>query len=225
MHDVCVTTPAPQNLTPATARPQVHVVAVVGGRKRKKATASFWASELNEFNTGWQVVNGTCGKTKQTAFSLGMGDSRNCEELSIKLAYSGATFSIRNWVITVRGNYVYGHVTGPHHRIDLTLGARGDAPALSLPHGMLGQSFATTIRREGKVDLYPSSGHFVTSAMAEGAVEGTPAMYEVQSPFETTFAFSRFGSDLAKIVDGEAGLVADEESEANAAGIDIFGEA
>jgi len=81
---------------------EVHIVALVGGKKRKAAnsqvstagralpltlrhlppplqvaTASFWASELSEFNTGWRVVNGSCGGG---GFSLGMGEKRRCEE-------------------------------------------------------------------------------------------------------------------------------------------------
>ena len=44
----------------------------------------------------------------------------------------------------------------------------------------------------GQVDVYPWSGSFQTSAMAEGALDGDAAMYEVGSRFETRFPFSRF---------------------------------
>jgi len=43
-----------------------------------------------------------------------------------------------------------------------------------------------------QVDVYPEEGRFTTSAMAEGSIEGDAAMYEVASPYETRFAFSRF---------------------------------
>jgi len=43
---------------------EAHVVArvgAVGGHAGHKATASFWSTELNEHNWGFQVVNGSCG--------------------------------------------------------------------------------------------------------------------------------------------------------------------
>ena len=85
----------------------------------------------------------------------------------------------------------------------------------------MGQSFSATTPREGKRDAYPGSnaGRFKTSAMAEGAIEGakrttrhggsltaaerhppvtgSAAMYEVASPYETRFAFSRFDEEEA----------------------------
>jgi len=170
---------------------EAHVVARVGGAKRKWANASFWASELNAFNTGWQFVNGSCGGR---LFWMGLGLQRRCEELSIGIKYSSATFSVRGWSITVRGNSVHSSTAGARHRLDLSLSAdsRGVA-ARSLPHGILGQSFSSPVRREGKVDIYPTApGRFTTSAQAEGAIEGSAAMYEVRSPYATDFAFSRF---------------------------------
>ena len=47
------------------------------------------------------------------------------------------------------------------------------------------------------MDTYPRYGEFVTDAQAEGAIEGTFEMYEMNSPFETDFAFSRFRSTRA----------------------------
>ena len=46
-----------------------------------------------------------------------------------------------------------------------------------------------------QVDWYPEEGSFTTSAMAEGAIEGDAAMYEVPSPFSTAFTFSRFHTE------------------------------
>ena len=61
-----------------------------------------------------------------------------------------------------------------------------------MPHGIIGQSFASASPRHGRVDLYPPSGRFKTQAMAEGAIEGQAANYEVATPFATHFAFSCF---------------------------------
>ena len=50
-------------------------------------------------------------------------------------------------------------------------------------------------------------GHFKTTAQAQGAIEGSAAMYEVASPYETRFIFSRFDAaeQLAPAVE-EGGL-------------------
>ena len=64
---------------------------------------------------------------------------------------------------------------------------------LCLPHrspssvGLAGS--ATT---PGLLDKYPAAGNFTTVAMAEGAIEGEAALYEMRSPYSTHFAFSRF---------------------------------
>ena len=62
----------------------------MGGAKRKWANASFLASRLTEFNTGFDFITGSCGGH---AFSFGLGTTlRRCEELSIKPHYSSAKF-------------------------------------------------------------------------------------------------------------------------------------
>ena len=125
-------------------------------------------------------------------FKLGTGGSKSCEELSIRVDFRSARFIARNWTIAVRGNHVWDRLSGPAHRLDLSFSARGDAPARSLPHGIIGQSFASDRSRHGKVDLYPAEGTFETKAMAEGAIEGSAAQYEVASRYQTSFEFSRF---------------------------------
>ena len=92
----------------------------------------------------------------------------------------------------VAGNHVYDWISGPKHRIDISFSAGGDAATRALPHGIIGQSFRDVSARHGRVDSYPSSGSFTTSAMAEGAIEGEAAQYEVSTPHATTFVFSRF---------------------------------
>ena len=64
-------------------------------------------------------------------------------------------------------------------------------------HGLIGQSFADPPgqSRVGMLDTYPDAGNFTTSAQAEGSIEGTADMYEVFSPFDTDFAFSRFAGE------------------------------
>ena len=169
---------------------EAHMVAVVGGAKGKLATVSFWAEALNDFNTGYGFVNGTCGYFG--SFNVQVAHTRRCEEMSIKVRYSSAVFQVRAWAATVRGGYVYDRISGPRHRLDVSISAPGNAPERTFPHGLLGQSFASSVPRNGKQDSYPAAGRFATSAQAEGAIEGTAAMYEVESRYATRFAFSRF---------------------------------
>ena len=67
-----------------------------------------------------------------------------------------------------------------------------------MPHGLVGQSFAWDGAKNGKTDEYPESGYYKTSAMAEGAIEGEAAMYQVASAYETHFAFSRFDAPITQ---------------------------
>ena len=78
-------------------------------------------------------------------------------------------------------------------------------PASSFPLGIVGQSFSSDSPRHGATDIYPEEGLFETSANAEGAIEGSAAMYEVPSPYETRFAFSRFDADERLETGGLAG--------------------
>ena len=107
--------------------------------------------------------------------------------------FSSAIFKFREeWAVTVRGNTVYGHISGPAHRLDVSFSSIGDAAQRSLPHGIVGQSFSNNAPRVGKLDSYPKAGRFATSAMAEGAIDGEAAMYQVTQPFDIDFVFSRF---------------------------------
>mmetsp|Transcript_35125 Transcript_35125/g.113276 ORF Transcript_35125/g.113276 Transcript_35125/m.113276 type:complete len:549 (-) Transcript_35125:155-1801(-) len=129
---------------------------------------------------------------------------------------------VRNWTFTVGAKSVEGWVSGPKHQLDINIHAAGDAAARTLPHGIVGQSFSATTPREGKRDAYPGSnaGRFKTSAMAEGAIEGNAAMYEVTTPYETRFAFSRFdeeevhpNQELLGVGDGDASATEAAEEE------------
>lgn len=183
----------------------MHVVARVGGAKSKRATASFWAAELSDFNYGWKMVNGTCGGT---GFTLGPTASKRCEEFTARLGHSSASFEDRGWTIRVTGRPVYDRLSGPHHRLDVGFSATAGAASRSLPHGIIGQSFSTPPEhpRAGKLDMYPREGAFTTSAMAEGAIDGEAEAYEVGGPHETRFIFSRFDSAEQLTEAAETGL-------------------
>ena len=173
---------------------EVHLVARVGERQNKLCFVSFWAAELNDDNWGWKVVNGSCDGRH---FKLGKGGSKRCEDLSMAVQMSSATFSGRNWSVAVRALPTKA-IEGPSHRLDFSFNLKGDYAARNLPHGIFGQSFSSAKPLNGKRDWYPRSGRFTTSAMAEGAIEGNAAMYEVSSIYATDFSFSRFNAHPEK---------------------------
>ena len=75
---------------------EAHVTAQLSPQKR--ATASFWAAELDPNNFGWQTVNGTCvGRP----FRFGNRGHKNCFDLEIAMQYS--KFHMGDWTVTVRG--------------------------------------------------------------------------------------------------------------------------
>ena len=111
---------------------------------------------------------------------------------------ASATFALGNVTVEARGGRTYA-TSGPEYRIDVGFTLRGDYAARNLPHGIFGQSFSSPMPRYGRKDVYPWEGHFTTSAMAEGAIEGEAAMYEVRSPFDTRFKFSRFDAMALKV--------------------------
>ena len=170
-----------------------------------------WASELNEFNTGPNFVNGTCGGGP---FFLGMGEGRSCEEFSMKVGFSSVVFRVDGWTFTVLGNWVYGSISGPTHRLDVTFKGKGDAASRYLPHGIVGQSFTSDMARHGLRDFYPLSGRVRTRAQAEGAIEGDASMYEVAGPFATEFRFSRFTAALVAVSSGDASAINDGDASA-----------
>ena len=95
------------------------------------------------------------------------------------------------------GNSVYGRVSGLKHRIDVSVSARGDAAACSLPHGLVGQSFSSTAPRHGKKDLYPIAGSFISRPRRRRKGPSRTAFqllqYELAGPYDGTAA----GADRA----------------------------
>ncbi|EOD25868.1 hypothetical protein EMIHUDRAFT_206069 [Emiliania huxleyi CCMP1516] len=195
---------------------EVHLVALVGhsgtgdaaagmgagssSPRRKWLNVSYWAAELNENNWGWTIVTGYCGGR---LFKIGKGGQKVCEDVTVSVRMTTGIISSVDWTVTVQGSPT--HATrGPTHRADVGLSANGEYTSRSLPHGIFGQSFSALGPLNGKRDGYPRdgplynerNGPFMTSAMAEGAIEGKAADYELPSAFATRFAFSRFDESL-----------------------------
>lgn len=67
------------------------------------------------------------------------------------------------------------------------------------PHGIIGQSFdGDEIGVSGKNDDYSKEGEIVTTAQAEGSIEGTWTDYVMSAPFATDFKYSRYDVKAAK---------------------------
>jgi len=99
------------------------------------------------------------------------------------------------WAVEVFARPVYDRIGGPLHRLDLSLWPlRAEADLSAWPHGLDGQSFdGDGQARHGRLDNY-SASEVVTTAMAEGAIEGTAADYRVHGLYATQFRFSRFNA-------------------------------
>ena len=145
---------------------EAHLVARMSPQKH--ATASFWASELDPNNFGWQTVNGTCvGRP----FRFGNRGHKNCFGLEIAMQYSSAKFHMGDWTVTVRclclattprypspnarvpAFTTQAHlrhmrscegclVKGPAHRLDVSFSTRGGTAFRGRPHGVIGPRLA-----------------------------------------------------------------------------------
>lgn len=117
---------------------EAHVVAEMPHQRR--AVASFWASELDSQQQGWQVVNGSCTGRR---FKFGRKGHKTCFELEMAMTYSSATFELGGWTMTVHGMPSCRGclVAGPGHRLDIGFTARGDA-LRDKCHGIIGPRLA-----------------------------------------------------------------------------------
>ena len=123
-------------------------------------------------------------------FTLGYHRSRECDELGVTVDYSTAKIVLPEWTVTITGRPVYGRLSGPSHRLGVSYSPRDGV--VGIHHGIVGQSFDGVGPRYGAVDHYPLSGVFRTTAMAEGAIDGVAADYEVAAPHGTPFAYAMF---------------------------------
>ncbi len=178
---------------------EVHLVLLT--HKGRVFNVSLRGSELNANNWGWRFVNGSCAfpttPKKGTTFTLGPHTEKVCDNLKVAVELSSVKVDAPEWAFTFRGMPVYDRVSGPPHRMDIAISAKvADTEFAVPPHGIVGQSFDGDDRpRKGRLDVYPSrrtKGVFTTTAMAEGAIEGAAADYELRDPYDVQFKYSRF---------------------------------
>lgn len=131
---------------------------------------------------------------------LDIGDVERCDEAVAQVEKDGTlTLTVLEWTLRIKPKDVYhsGKVTTWSHKIDLQMSPRvPEADMKVKPHGIIGQSFdGDDVGVNGKEDPYTGATpgpHLVTSAMAEGAIEGEAAEYKMPSKFATAFKYSRF---------------------------------
>ena len=166
---------------------EAHVVAL--SEKNRYLNVSFYADNLNEWQTSTSMVKGFCGNR---AFNLSSFQTISCDELSLRTKHSSYVLLTRQWDISVHGQPVYRSLSGPKHRLDVIATARVTENLLSA-HGIIGQSFDGDGKpRFGRRDVYPMEGDFTTSAQAEGAIEGNEKDYVLTHKFDIMYTHSRF---------------------------------
>ena len=97
-------------------------------------------------------------------------------------------------------DYQCNWLSGPKVRLDLGITLRVPKESLQVaPHGIVGQSFdGDGIGIIGARDPVPRAGtNLTTTAIAEGAIEGSWRDYVMASEYDTAFKFSRFGAAFA----------------------------
>jgi len=133
----------------------------------------------------WQLVSGQKFALSNLNF-----------DLSRTMVFS---FSNVAWSVEVkRSSIAYPGKNAGKKRLDLKI-----APKMNVdldpvaPHGLIGQNYDRDDKKViGKLDDYTGVERvIVTTAMAEGAIEGEAADYTIDrdNPFSTVFKYSRFG--------------------------------
>lgn len=115
----------------------------------------------------------------------------------------------RTWADVTKGSPHWGQL-----RIDVYMQPLYDVASDKVaPHGLIGQTYDRDgLPQHGRRDRYdvlddgtPTrarhgvGGTVTTRAKGEGAIEGEASMYLVKRPFDTSFAFSRFSSNLFRL--------------------------
>ena len=168
----------------------------LGTLSGKRLLVTYDAGRLGDTQMAYGMVNATCGGE---AVALGPKAVLECDEVRASIDASTLTVATGEWLVKVTGQPVYGRLSGPAHRLDVALEPLvAEEKFAAKPHGLVGQSYdGSKVPRYGRVDQYPPlevPAEFTTAAMAEGAIEGVAADYQVADKYATQFKFSRFAA-------------------------------
>ena len=173
-------------LVHGTFMTEVHVASLFRP-KQKWANVSFWAAQVGVNNWGGRMVNGTCGGSP---FTLGPMAGKVCEQTHVHTNSSSVNISTPEWELGIRVRQVFGRVSGPQHRLDVSMTPRVSEAQLSwLPHGFVGQSFdGDGLPRSGRLNDY-SGAEVTTRAMARAQSTASRWTTACTSHTPPSFAF------------------------------------
>ncbi len=137
-------------------------------------------------------------------------------EEGLRVVMKQSTIYVRanGWEVNATRHPVYNYVAGPSKwRYDFAIRSLDDTPfefshgrtsPSCFPHGVIGQSWdGDNVGINGRMDDYKyDSGHavVVTSANAEGAIEGIADDYALASPFDVSgFKYDRFDKNASSV--------------------------
>ena len=169
----------------------------LGTLSGKRLLVTYDAGRLGPSQAAHDMVTATCGD--EATVAIGPKAVVECDEVRASIDASTLTVATGEWLVKVTGQPVYGRLSGPAHRLDVALEPLvAEEKFAAKPHGLVGQSYdGSKVPRYGRVDQYPPlevPADFTTAAMAEGAIEGVAADYQVADKYATQFKFSRFAA-------------------------------
>ena len=151
------------------------------------------------YNLPPNCVDDICATTLKQEF--GCWKKWSVDDVIVLQRVSTLTVSTREWEMNATRKPVYNSLSSTKFRYDISLRQRVEGSCF--PHGIIGQSFDRDgIAVDGKVDnyAYKSNDPFIkTTALAEGAIEGVAAQYEVKNMFHVNFTYSRFAKNATSI--------------------------
>ncbi len=156
----------------------------------KEVRVSYHADLIDPKNNfGLYAANASCNADP---FIVHPHTHTDCgPRLSVRRKYSTIVLENEFWATRITPQPVYNRISGLRTRFDVDFEPRR-SPGVAV-HGILGQGFQVgRLARNGSVDTYPDSGYFRTTAMAEGALDGSTADYRLRAPFDHSFKFNMF---------------------------------
>lgn len=198
-----------QNATFSLSRNVIHgsfiteMHTVIRTAKGRWLNLSYVPRDVDAGNFGWNVLRGVCARApgNSKAFWIYAKRTRVCDDIRVRHAYSSVNIFTPTWRFHAKIREVHGWMEGPRRRVDIVFAPRKELSCA--PHGVVGQSFDR--ERSGTTDVYPGRNagvHFTTSAMAEGAIDGTAHEYEVRTPHTTAFTYSHFEDCVPRSLSG-----------------------
>ena len=180
-------------LTQPTAHAATGRPAKRKAKKKPPSLVSVWDHELGRDRS--PPREGPGGEW----FVMGPKAAYQCDDMRLSVDLSTLTMVTRQWRFKLSGRPIYGRISGPLNRLDIALEPLvAEEKFAAKPHGLVGQSYdGSKVPRYGRVDQYPPlevPADFTTAAMAEGAIEGVAADYQVADKYATQFKFSRFAA-------------------------------